>query len=93
VEKRIVPEALFSFEVNGFKDIEDFLLIQKAYQGFLKTLLRDVDDPLGQFSELGVHQADHFGKGFEGVETDIAGFGTVISTPFKMLQECDDELG
>ena len=93
VQKGIVPESLFSFEVNGLKDIEDFLLIQKTYQGFLETLLRDVDDALGQFPVIGVHQADHFGKGFERVETDITGFGTVVSSPFKMLQECDDELG
>jgi len=92
VKKRIVPEALFSPEVNGLKDIEDFLLIQKAYQGFLKTLLRNVNDPLRQFSVIRVHQADHFGKGFECVETDITGFGTVLSSLFKILQECDDEL-
>jgi hypothetical protein len=65
MKKRIVPEALFSPEVNGSKDTEDFLLIQKAYQGFLEALLRDVDDPLRQFPVLRVHQADHFGKGLE----------------------------
>jgi hypothetical protein len=92
MEKRIVPETLFSSEVNGFKDIEDFLLIQKAYQRFLKTFLRDIDDPLGQFPMIRMHQADHFGKGFECVETDIPGFRTIVSSLFKILQECDDEL-
>jgi hypothetical protein len=47
------------------KDLEDFLLIEKPYEGSVRTLLWDVDDLFRHLSVIRIHKPDHFAKGLE----------------------------
>jgi hypothetical protein len=92
MKKGIIPETLLSSQIDGLKDFEDFLLIQKPDERFSESLLWNVDDPFSQVALFGVDEADHFGKGLERSEAQIAGSGKVVSLIVELIEEGDDQL-
>ena len=93
MKKGVIPEALFSSEIDGLKDLEDLILVEKPDQGFLSAFLWDIKYPIGQFPVFRALESQHFGKGFEGSQALIAGFGKIVALPFKSIEELEDELG
>ena len=91
MQKGVVPESLFSFEVNGLKDLEDFLLVEKPDQGLAEALLRNVDDSFSQLTVLWGHEPDHFCKGLEGGEAQVAGSGKVVTLLLQLFEKRDDQ--
>ena len=92
MEKGIITETLFPSQVDSLKDLEDFLLIEKPDEGSLKTLLWDADDLFRHLSVIWIHKPDHFAKGLESRQTEIAGFGKVVTVALQIIEEGDDEL-
>ena len=92
MEEGVIPKSLFFSQIDGLKDSEHFLGVEKADQGFLESFLRDTDDSIGHLPMIGIHKANHFDKGFNGIETEVTGFGEIFPIMFKVLKECDDEL-
>jgi hypothetical protein len=92
MEQGIVPKALICLNIDGLKDFEDFLLVEKADQGSLGPLLWYVEYPMGQILLFGIHKANHFGKGFKDRKPVIPGFGNVFALPLEIIEECDDQL-
>ena len=91
MQQGVIPEALFCSEIDGLKDLQDFILVEKPDEGFLRALLRDMQYPIGRFSAFGTLEAHHFRKGFEGCKTLIAGFGEIFAFPLKLTEESQDE--
>ena len=91
MKQGIVPEPLFSFKVDGIKDLQDLIVVEESDERFLVTLLGEVQDGLCRFSLIGMHKADHFGKGFEGGESMIAGSWEVFSLSLEIVEEGEDE--
>ncbi len=91
MKQDIIPEPLFSFKVDGFKDLQDFIVVEESDERFLVTLLGEVEDNLCHFSLIGMHEADHFGKGFEGRESMISGSWEVFSPSLEIVEKGDDE--
>ena len=91
MQKGVVPESLFSFEVNGLKDLDDFLLVEKPDQGLAEALLWNVEDSFSHLTVLGGHDADHFGKGLEGGKAQIAGSGKVVALLLQFFEKGDDQ--
>ena len=91
MQEGVVPESLFSFEVNRLKDLEDFLLVEKPDQGFAEAFLRNVDDSFSQLTVLGGHEPDHFGKGLEGGKAQVAGSGKVVALLLQLFEKRDDQ--
>ena len=87
MKQDIVPESLFSFKFDGVKDLQDFIVVEESDERFLVTLLGEVQDGLCRFSLIGVHKADHFGKGFEGGESMIAGPWEVFAPSLEIVEE------
>jgi hypothetical protein len=92
VKKGVIPEALFSSEIDGLKDLEDLILVEKPDQGFLSAFLWDIKYPIGQFPVFRALESQHFGKGFEGSQALIAGFGKIFALPFKSIEERQDKV-
>ena len=46
----IVPEAFFSIQIDRLEEVKDFLLIEKTDERFLGTFLRNIDDPVSDFT-------------------------------------------
>ena len=90
MEDGIITKPLFSFKIDGLKDLQDLFRIQEPDDGFLEALLWHVEDCICQFSMFRIHEADHFGKGFYGGETTIAGFRQVFTFLLELIEECDD---
>jgi len=65
MEKGIIPKAFISSYIDGLKDLEDFLLIEKSDEGSVKTLLWDVYNLFRHLSVIRIHKPDHFAKGLE----------------------------
>jgi hypothetical protein len=93
MKQGVIPEPLVSLYIDALKDLEDFLLIEKTDEGFLRAFLWDVQYPIGQFPVFWALETKHFGKGFEGSQTLIAGCGKIVALPFKSIEELEDELG
>jgi hypothetical protein len=91
MEERVIPEPLFSFEINRLKNLEHLILIKKPDQRLLRTLLRNGSDDMGHLFVFRIHKPDHFGKGFEGRQPVIACFDEVVSFVLQILKERDDE--
>ena len=68
-------------------------MVEKPDQGFLSAFLRDIKYSIGQFPVLWALESQHFGKGFEGRQALIAGFGKIVALPFKSIEERQDEFG
>ena len=92
MEQGIIPEPFFSFEINGLKELQQLILIEKPDKGLLRTLLGDVSDGIGHLLLFRIQKTDHFGKGFEGCKPLIAGPDEVLSFILQILKERDDEL-
>ena len=73
MKQGIIPEPLFFLEVDGIKDLQDFIVVEEADERFLVTLLGEVQNDLCRFSLIGVHKADHLSEGFEGSKSMVAG--------------------
>ena len=93
MEECVIPEAFFFPEIDGLKDPEQFFGVEEADQSFLESLLGDMADSIGHLPVIWIHKADHFDEGFYSVEAEVTGFGEIFPILFKILQECDDELG
>ena len=91
MQKGVVPESTFSFEVNRLKDLENLLLVKKPNQGFAEAFLRNVDDSFSQLTVLGGHKPDHFGKGLEGGKTQVARSGKVVALLLQLFEKRDDQ--
>ena len=92
MQKGIVTEAMFFFQVNGLEDLKDFLRIEKADELFLHPLLWDGEYSLCQFCSLRADKADHFGEGLQGSQALIPGFCTVFTISLEIIQEGQDEV-
>jgi hypothetical protein len=46
VEEGVITEAFFFLEIDGLKDLEDFLRVKEPDEGFLGALLRDGENGL-----------------------------------------------
>lgn len=44
MEECIIPEALFSSQINGLKHLKDFVLVKKPDKRFLASFLGDIGD-------------------------------------------------
>jgi len=73
VKQGVIPEAFFSSEVDRLKDLQDLVMIEEPDQGPLIALLGDVQDGIGQLSLIRMHEADHFGKGFQSGKPMVPG--------------------
>ena len=91
MQKAVVTETLFSFEVNGLKDLDDFLLVQEPNQGLAEAFLRNVDDSFSQLTVLGGHEPDHFCEGLEGGKAQVAGSGKVVTLLLQLFEKRDDQ--
>ena len=91
MKQGIIPEPLFFLEVDGIKDLQDLIVVEESDEGFLKTLLGKVEDHLCRLSLIGVHKADHLGKGFQGGESMVAGPGEVFSLSLEIVEKGQDE--
>ena len=91
VQQGIIPEALFRFQINRLKDLQDLILIKIADQGFMRPFLRDIEDDICRLLLFRVQESDHFGEGFEGRKPLIAGPGQVFSFILKVCKECNDK--
>ena len=87
MEDGIIPEPLLSFKIDGLEDLEDLLWIQETDDGFLKFLLRYVEDVVCQFEITRIHEPEHFGKGFEGSKAAVSGSGRVFALFLKVNEE------
>ena len=47
MEQSIVPEALFSPEVDRFEDLQNLVMVKEPDQGLAKAFLGDVQDGIG----------------------------------------------
>ena len=92
MEEGVIPESFFFPEIDGLKDPEHFFGVEEADQRFAESFLWDTDDSIGHLPMIGIHKANHFDKGFNGIETEVTGFGEIFPIMFKVLKECDDEL-
>ena len=93
MKQGVIPEALFSSEVDRFEDLQDLVVVEEADQGLPKALLGDVQDGLCQLSLIRVHEADHLGKGFKGREPMVPGPGEIVPLTLKIIEEREDKLG
>lgn len=91
MEQGIIPEPFFSLEINGLKELQQLILIEKPDKGLLRTLLGDVSDGIGHLLLFRIQKTDHFGKGFEGCKPLIASPDEVLSFILQILKERDDE--
>jgi len=91
MEQGIVSESFFSLQINGLKNPEYLILIQKPDKGLLRTLLGNALDGIGHLLLFRIHKTDHFGKGFEGRKPMIACFDKAISFIMQILKERDNE--
>ena len=91
MEDGIITKALFSFKIDGLKELQNLFRIQETDDGFLEALLWHVEDRIGQFSMLRVHQTDHFGKGFDSGESTIASLGQVFPLLLESIEERDNQ--
>ena len=88
-----IPEAFFFSEIDAVKDGKDFIGVQEADQRLLSAFLRDIEDGICYLPLIRIHQADHFGEGFEGSEAIIS-CSREVSPPFlQILEESEDEAG
>jgi hypothetical protein len=93
MKQDIVPEPLFSSEIDGLKDLQDLIVVEESDERFLVALLGEVEDHLCRLSLIGVHKADHLSKGFQGGESMIAGPGEVFSLSLEIVEKGQDEPG
>jgi len=71
MKQDVIPKALFCPKIDRLKDLQDLFLIEEADEGFLITLLWDVEDGVCELTVIGIHKTHHPGKGFEGGQTLI----------------------
>lgn len=87
MEERVISESLFTSEVHRVKDLQDLIMVEKTYQSPLIALLRDVEDRICTFTVLGMHETDHFGKGFQGGKAMIPGSCEIFTLLLEVVEE------
>lgn len=92
MKESVVPKPLLCPEIDGFEDPKDLIMIEEAHEGLVVALLGYVEDCVGQVAMMGIHKADHFGKGFEGSEAVISGSGQVFALLLQIIEEGEYEL-
>jgi hypothetical protein len=92
VKEGVIAGAFFSLQVDDIKDFEDLLRVEEPDEGFLGTFLGDGENGLCELTLVGVEEADHFGEGFEGGQSLIAGSGQVVAMGLEIFQESEDEI-
>ena len=92
MEEGVITEAFFFLEIDGLKDLEDFLRVKEPDEGFLGALLGDGENGLCQWSLVRIEEANHFGEGFDGSETLIASSGQIATLRLEIIQESEEEL-
>ena len=93
MKEGVIPEAFLFSQIDAVEDGKDFIGVQEADQRPLRAFLRDIEYGICQFPVIRIHQADHFGEGFQGSEAIIS-CSREVSPPFlQILEESEDELG
>ena len=67
-------------------------MVKETDKPLLGTFLRDVEDGLCQFPVIGIHKADHLGKGFKTSKTVVPGPHHVFALLLKIIEKGEDEL-
>jgi len=93
MKQGVIPEPLFSSEVDRLKDLQDLVMVEEPDQGPLITLLGDVQDGIRHLSLIRMHEADHFGKGFQGRKSMVPGPWEIFPLTLQVIEEREDELG
>ena len=93
MKQGVIPEALISPEIDGFEHLQDLVMVEEPDQWLPITLLGDVQDGLRQLPLIGVHEADHLGKGLQSGKPMVPGPGQVLALTLKIVEEGEDELG
>lgn len=65
-------------------------MIEEADEGFLISLLGDIEEGVCDLTVIRIHEADHFGKGLDGCKAVIPGSGKILSFPLKGIEEGED---
>ena len=92
MKQDIIPEAFLGSEVHIVKYLEDLIMVEEPYEAFLIASLWYVKDSLCQFTVIRIHEADHFGKGFDGRKTVISRSGKVLTLLLKVIEKQENEL-
>jgi hypothetical protein len=90
MKEGVIPEPLFSFQINGLENLQDLILIKKPNERLLNSLLRYIKDGIRHLLLFWIFEADHFGKGFEGCKPLIASLGQVLSLMLKIFKKSNN---
>src|SRR6056297_95958 len=93
MQDHVVSEPSGSFEIDGGKDLHDFIVAQVAKERLLEPFLGKSKNLLGQFGMFRVEKTDHFGQGFEDSQSVPPGSGRIVPLSFKVIQKIKDESG
>jgi hypothetical protein len=91
VEKGVIPEALLCSQIDGVKELEEFLLVEETDEGFTKALLWDAEDAFSQIPMIRIQEPDHFCKRFKCGEAKITGLGEIFSLILDLFEKGDDQ--
>jgi hypothetical protein len=87
MKEGIIPEALAVSEVHTVKYLKNLIMIEEPNEVFLIASLGYVQDGLCQFTIIRIHEADHFGEGFDGRKAVISSPGKVFAFHLKVIEE------